>query len=235
MSNPYGSPDNPFDDDNGTGSGTGSTGDGTDRTGGSSLPSYGDYASGTGDHGAVGDGNPYGAPAGGYNAAPGGGVPYGDADQSLFPTGSAYPGAGRRFGAFLIDTIIVGIVSFIIGMLFGQSTTELTVGTQLLLSLISIVLWFAYRVGMETSRGATLGKMALGMKVVDTDGRNLTAQNSFMRNVWYLVSSVVSIVPFIGWLFSLAVYIAVGVTISRDPYKQSYADKWGHAYVVNAR
>jgi hypothetical protein len=42
-------------------------------------------------------------------------------------------------------------------------------------------------------------------------------------------------IPFIGWLFSLAIYIALGVTISKDPQKQSFTDKWGKAYVVRSR
>jgi uncharacterized RDD family membrane protein YckC len=214
MSNPYGSPGNP-DDNNGSG----------DNNGYGDLPSYGDYSSGDPSQGygqPQDPGNPYGAYPGG-------------ADQQ-FLGGSTLPGAGIRLGGYIIDVILVGIVSFIIGLLFGgYSNDTVSTGTTALLSIISIILWLAYRIGMEVSTGATLGKMALGLKVVDANGNHLTAQASFMRNLWYLVGSLVAIVPFIGWLLSLAVYIALGVTISKDPQKQSYTDKWGNAYVVRSR
>ncbi|WP_414122947.1 RDD family protein [Corynebacterium nuruki] len=181
MSNPYGSPGNP-DDNNGN---SGHSGD---------IPSYGDYAGGDP---AQGYGQPQ-DPGNPYGAYPGG------ADQQYLG-GSMLPGAGVRLGAFIIDAII------------------------------GIVLWLVYRVAMETTRGASLGKMILGLKVVDANGNNPSAQDSFLRNIWYLASNILSMIPFIGWLFSLAIYIALGVTISKDPQKQSFTDKWGKAYVVRSR
>ncbi|WP_334145159.1 RDD family protein [Corynebacterium nuruki] len=215
MSNPYGSPGNP-DDHNGN---SGQSGD---------IPSYGDYAGGDP---AQGYGQPQ-DPGNPYGAYPGG------ADQQYLG-GSMLPGAGVRLGAFIIDAIIIGIVSFIIGLLIGGGLTDddgnVSTGASILISIIGIVLWLAYRVAMETTRGASLGKMILGLKVVDANGNNLSAQDSFVRNVWYLASNILSMIPFIGWLFSLAIYIALGVTISKDPQKQSFTDKWGKAYVVRSR
>lgn len=184
----------------------------TDHTPNSgSLPSYNDYTS------SNGGGNQ-------------------DAADTLSPGAGLYPGAGARLGAYIIDIIIVSVVSMLVSAPFVDfGSAGVSVGTTATVSLISIVLWFVYRIGMETGTGATLGKMALGLKVVDSNGAKLDIQASFMRNLWFLVSNLASIVPFVGFLLSLAVYITLGVTISRDPYKQSFADKWGKAYVVRSR
>lgn len=205
MSTPSGTPENPFNDDRGR-EDPARTADGA-----GSLPAYNAYA------GA----DPTG-PANNYAGAP--------------MVGSAYPGAGVRLGALLIDFVAVWVVTLIISLIFIDfGSGSFSTGAMVVLQLVSLVIWLAYRVAMEATTGATLGKMALGLKVVDASGAQLSAQNSLMRNLWYLVSAVVGMVPFIGSLLSIAVYIAVGVTISNDQFNQSFSDKWGKAYVVRSR
>lgn len=208
MSTPSGTPENPFSDDRSR-EDADRAGDATGGEG--SLPSYNAYA-GSGPTG----------PANDYTSSP--------------MTGSAYPGPGVRLGALLIDFVAVWIVTLIISVIFvdfGSGT--ISIGAQIVLQLVSLVIWLAYRVGMEVATGASLGKMALGLKVVDASGAPLSAQDSLMRNLWYVVSAVLGMIPFIGWLLNIAVYIAVGVTISNNQFNQSFSDKWGKAYVVRSR
>ncbi|WP_420099627.1 RDD family protein [Corynebacterium sp.] len=168
---------------------------------------------------------------------------------------SPEPGAGKRLGAFLIDFIVFGIVAGILVSVLaagdmmdyandlvawdeaGQTgpSPELAMGRFYLGAVISMVLWFVYRVLMEVKVGRTLGKMALGIRVVGDDGQKLTSQQSFIRNSWFLAIAVVGNVPFIGTFLALGLYAAIGVTIARDPQNQHPCDKWARAHVVNAR
>ena len=216
------------------------------------FPSYPSNNGGSGD-------NPYNAynddaqGAAGYGNQGYGNDQYGNAGNQAygaFPTndynqapmhGSERPGVGKRFLGYLIDSILLSIVvGILVVVLVGTDrivnmTNSGTpdMGITAMIGLIGLVLWFAYRVGMETTQGATLGKMAVGARVTMEDGSPVTAQASFLRNSWYLISQLVNMIPLIGFLLSLAVYIAVGVTIGRDPGNQSFSDKWGKAIVVD--
>ncbi|MDN5581258.1 MULTISPECIES: RDD family protein [unclassified Corynebacterium] len=224
MTNPY-NPNNSPEDRN-------------EHTGG--MPSYGDYTG-----------------QGGLPQYPNQDFGYGQQaydPNSLVPS-NAYPGAGRRLGAFLLDGLLFFLVAVVLAAIFiapgfmswmddysawldaGQVGVEpeLDLGNFYLYSLLSLVLWFAYRVGMETTAGRTLGKMALGIKVVDADGRVISAKDSFIRNSWYLAGIVVGWIPFIGNIASIAIYAALGVLIARDPHRQHICDKWAKSYVVYNR
>jgi uncharacterized RDD family membrane protein YckC len=202
------------------------------------LPSYGDY---------VGGGGSGYDPNFGYGQQP--------ADYPGPGPAQSYPGAGRRLGAFLIDALLFFIVMVVLMAVFimpgflswyddytawmdaGQlgAEPELEMGNLYLFSALSIVLWFAYRVVMEITKGRTVGKMAVGIKVVDADGRKISAKDSFIRNSWYLAGIVLGWVPVFGTFASLAVYAVLGVLISRDPHRQHICDSWAKAYVVYAR
>lgn len=112
---------------------------------------------------------------------------------------------------------------------------ELAMGRFYLGALLSLVLWFIYRVLMESKFGRTIGKMALGITVVGDDGQKLTAQQSLIRNSWYLAIAVAGYIPLIGGFVAIGIYAALGVLIARDPQNQHLCDKWAKAHVVNAR
>lgn len=215
-----------------------------------SMPSYGDYQSGANSAANFGYGSPrpdaYGM---GRDSYPG------YVDPSLPYLGDSAPGAGKRLGAFLIDNILIGFLAVIVitFLAFGDiqqysdqlvawsdaggtgAAPEPEMGMIYLGLLLSLVMWFAYRVLMESAYGRTLGKMALGIKVVGEDGQNITVQQSLFRNSWFLAIAVLGNVPGIGMLLSLAVYASLGVFISRNPQNQHFCDQWAKSYVVNAR
>lgn len=171
-----------------------------------------------------------------------------------YPVISPYPGAGARLLAYVLDALVVGVVAGILGFTLvrddvsvwidrlavwdpesGVPAPELDTSNFWVLGALTLVVWFVYRILMETSRGQTLGKMALRMKVVDIDGRTPTASASFLRNSWYLISGVLGAVPVLGMFVTVSIYVALGVTISRDSYRRSFADRWGKTYVVSTR
>lgn len=157
------------------------------------------------------------------------------------------PGAGKRLLGFILDSLITGIITFVIiyipfhgeindylsSFLDVNSEDSISTGMAITTIIAGIAVWYLYRMGMELSKGATLGKMAIGARVVKADDSALTAKDSFLRNSWYLILEFMGLIPFLGALLQLALYIALGITISRDKQYQSFADKWGNTLVVN--
>jgi uncharacterized RDD family membrane protein YckC len=98
----------------------------------------------------------------------------------------------RVVGAF-IDFLAVFIVLFPVRILTGSIVTVVSINSEMsahqtfLLSravriAIAVLLSFAYRAGMESSTfQATLGKLAMRLKVTDLEGRRLTFARACTR------------------------------------------------------
>ena len=130
-------------------------------------------------------------------------------------------GVGRRAVAIIIDTILLGIVGYLLAMVTGSTTQGgfmLTGAPGLLFFLIVI----AYYVVMEKTSGATLGKMAMKLKVVKQDGAALDWQASIVRNVMRIID---------GFFFYLVGAIVVWISKS----KQRLGDMAAHTIVVRAQ
>lgn len=107
--------------------------------------------------------------------------------------GPSGPRAGfwRRFAALLIDGIILGLVSGILLAVLHN------VGYAL-----GIVLGVAYYVYFEGGpRGQTLGKRALGIRVIDFDtGEPIGYGRAFIRYIGRIISALVI---YLGYLWML--------------------------------
>jgi uncharacterized RDD family membrane protein YckC len=57
--------------------------------------------------------------------------------------------------------------------------------------LVQIIIGFVYTVGLWTAQGATLGKMALGIKIVRVDGQPIGFGAAFVRYIGYIVSWII--------------------------------------------
>ena len=151
--------------------------------------------------------NPYGAP-GGYPAPP----PPGWGVQQ----GGRPGGLGVRFGARVIDGILVGIVAGLLSLLFDASSNIMVTG------LFSGVLMFGYFVAMEVTQGRTLGKMLLGLRVHGPGGApKPDFKQSAIRNAFTLLT----VVPYVGGLLAFIAYIVIAVTINGSPTKQGKHDE----------
>ena len=111
---------------------------------------------------------------------------------------------GIRFVAFLIDIIILRILASILinlGLgveynIFGVVVKELTYWQDLLLYLV-------YFVGFAVfMKGSTLGKMILGLKVLQTNYEELTDTKLIIREVVKALLMPISLVSFIVAAFS---------------------------------
>lgn len=155
--------------------------------------------------------------------------PYGQYPQQ--PGGFNYGGQpgdlGTRIGARVIDALILYIPYLIIYFLVKNSL-GLTIGLGLLWTVVQL----GYFVGMETSQGTTLGKKVLGLKVLAPGGAaKIEPVTSLKRNVFVAAN----IIPCVGGLVSLVLAIYIMVTISQDPNKQGWHDKFaGGTQVVKA-
>jgi uncharacterized RDD family membrane protein YckC len=178
-------------------------------------------------------GNPPAAGQSPYGSAPppppAGQNPYGAASYPVSneppPVAGAQPaGLGVRFGARIIDGVLVAIVQIIIALL-----TNSIVG-----GVIGGIIYLAYYVYMESSRGSTLGKQWLGMRVHGAAGGNPSMEESLRRNAWAALGIITSI-PVLGFLIALvelAAVIAIAVTINSDPFKRGWHDKFGNTSVT---
>lgn len=146
---------------------------------------------------------PYGAP-GGYPSTP--------------PAGwGAQPGGlGIRWGARIIDGILVGILAWLLAAIFGASSNIMVTG------LFSGLLMFVYFVALEVTQGRTLGKAMLGLRVHGPGGAaKPDLKQSAIRNSFTLLT----IVPYVGGLLAVIAYIVIAVTINNSPTKQGKHDE----------
>lgn len=135
------------------------------------------------------------------------------APQSAAPTSHEPGGIGVRFVALIIDGVVCGIVNYPISMVlmsaFGISASVdpnnipanyfAIQGVIMLISLFVPALYAGY---FYSRKGATLGKMAMGLKVVDAnDGTNISFLRGAMRDsIGKMVSAFVF---FIGYLMAM--------------------------------
>ena len=99
-----------------------------------------------------------------------------------------YAGFWKRAVAILIDEVILVVILF----------APVLVGIVLPKVIVSLVFLF-YFVLMESSPlQATLGKLMLGIKVVDGDGKRI----SFFRSLLRTISKILSSILFIGYIIA---------------------------------
>ncbi len=131
--------------------------------------------------------------------------PVWDARPAGSPTG--YGGFWIRLVAYLIDGILLNIAFGIIGAIVGINLIPAdpakmdpfeamsSMGTFQLVAVVVTWLYFAL---MESSpRGATVGKMVCGLRVVTEQGERLTFLNATGR---FFAKFISAIILFIGYL-----------------------------------
>ena len=125
-----------------------------------------------------------------------------------------YAGFWIRTGAYLIDGILLWVVQVVMAIMLGQAA--------ILASVISIFLTVGYFAIMESSANqATLGKMAVGIKVGDYNGGQLSFGNALGRYFAKILSALILCIGFmmVGW----------------DDKNQGLHDKLANTYVFYAK
>jgi uncharacterized RDD family membrane protein YckC len=127
-------------------------------------------------------------------------------------TAVGYGGFWLRVVAYIVDGILLNIAFGIIAFLTGVSmmpanfatmdTGELLSATGTL-QLVSLVITWLYFSLMESSpRGATLGKMAVGLRVVTDEGIRLSFLNATGRFFAKFVSAIILCIGFLMVAFT---------------------------------
>lgn len=184
-----------------------------------------------------GYGPPSGAPAGygaptGYPQQPGYGNPTNMPAEDL---------KGARIGARAIDIGIVLVVSVVLGAIFGASLVatsneDVSAGTIVLVGVLSSGLAVAYELFMLANGGATLGKKALGLKVVNQDGSPLDLAGAAKRHSPTIIARIIGIIPVIGLLGSLGLFVVlIANLVMLLTGGASLYDKVGDTKVIRAR
>jgi uncharacterized RDD family membrane protein YckC len=148
---------------------------------------------------------------------------------------------GVRFVARLIDSVLVGVVTAILGSLvaaglllgshasllsgwgWGRGTSQ---AANAVSAVISAVLTLGYFTLMESRRGQTLGKMLFKLQTRGPGGGLPTTEEALKRNAFTAIP-IIGAVPFLGTvssLLSLIAVITIAVTIHRSATHQGWHD-----------
>lgn len=133
------------------------------------------------------------------------------------------PTIRARIAARAVDYAILGVAGWALGSITGFGFGWLT-GVALLV--------LAYFTLMDARAGATLGKAALGLRVVDADGGKPSIKAALARE-WFVALGAV---PFVGPLLALVTWTTLYFTIRYSPQGQGWHDRLaGGTRVVRRR
>jgi uncharacterized RDD family membrane protein YckC len=124
------------------------------------------------------------------------------------------PGAGllARLAARVIDGIVLIVVQIGLGEVIGYGFLWLLVGAA--------AVW-AYFAALDAFAGMTLGKLALGLRVVGADGGRPRLGQALVREAFTLIGAI----PFVGPILALAAWIWIARTIHTSPTRQGIHDQ----------
>lgn len=160
-----------------------------------------------------------------FPAPPAAGAGYHD---TTAPAAAPIEGVGvaPRFVAQLIDGVVFFLLGLLVALFRGGTYTASTDGTHTagfhlgLGGLLVVSLFgFVYYVGCEVLLGGTLGKRALGLRVVNEEGGQITWGASLLRNLMRIVDGL-----FFGLVGASAIWTS--------PTQQRFGDQAAHTYVV---
>jgi uncharacterized RDD family membrane protein YckC len=137
-----------------------------------------------------------------------------------------------RVGARMLDTIVGGVVGFCTGLVFAffvilaarmsdQPAAQILARQNrsgFVLFVFGALGQLAYHTICEGLHGSTLGKLALGMVVVQEDGAPCRIWPAAIRSLAYFVDSI---------FFGLVGYLAM----KKTPQEQRHGDEWAHTIV----
>jgi len=122
----------------------------------------------------------------------------------------SYAGFWARFAAFLIDNVVLGVLTLLVARILAiglpaGAPTEAMKGFTVYIgglhetTIGSLLAWF-YWAGLESSRyQATLGKLALGICVTDMEGKRI----SFLRATGRYFGKILSgLTLFLGFMMA---------------------------------
>lgn len=145
---------------------------------------------------------------------------------------------GKRLGARLIDMVLLIVAATVIGTLgFGSTAALGSLGTDVaaasalgtffatLLTILAVAI--AYEVTLTAIRGQTVGKMAVGIRVVRADNGAVPGWGKSI--IRWALPNLMCLIPLVGWIGGLLTY----VSLTWDDSRQGWHDKAGATVVVS--
>jgi uncharacterized RDD family membrane protein YckC len=111
---------------------------------------------------------------------------------------------GRRFAALWLDSFIFGMIGAFVAVLLVMATADVTSDESpdalfFLIMIGAVAVWIVYEGLLLQYRGQTLGKMALGIKVVTPDGNDIGVGQAWgravLRQVFFSYFSLINYLP----------------------------------------
>ncbi|MGK5510012.1 RDD family protein [Brevibacillus formosus] len=136
-------------------------------------------------------------------------------EQYAVSAETRYAGFWIRFLAYVLDLIVIGGFTFLSYYAAGADLFSPPLG----LDLATTVLAYVYLVVMTVCFGQTLGKMALGIRVIQADGE---------ENRWGAILLRETIGKFVSGIILLIGYMMAGF----DSKKRAMHDRMARTYVV---
>ena len=119
-----------------------------------------------------------------------------------------YAGIGTRFGAAVLDNILLAIVNFGIGLVVGGSAAaamgsapEMAIMVQVVLLAVQLAIGVTYETIMVGKYGATLGKMACKIKIVTAEGGRVSYGRAAGRYFAKFLSGMICLIGYIMAIF----------------------------------
>ena len=119
-----------------------------------------------------------------------------------------------RGGAWLIDIVASVVVAAVVSLPLGVASTDLA-------GLVFILVPVGWLVASEAVWSRTPGKLIVGIRVVDTNGDEISAVAAIVRNVTKILGGG-----------SLLLILAGVVFIADSPDNQRLGDRWADTLVV---
>jgi predicted Zn finger-like uncharacterized protein len=137
-----------------------------------------------------------------------------------------YAGFWIRFVAYLIDSFIIGGLQLVLGLLLGFAigslgglTAQGDAAMGMVTWLFGVVIGLSYAVFFTGHCGQTLGKMALRIKVICSDGSEISYGRAALREV--------------PGKFLSGILLGIGyLMVAFDSKKQGLHDKIANTYVI---
>src|SRR5438046_2282841 len=123
-----------------------------------------------------------------------------------------YAGVGLRAVAVIVDVVVLFVILYVVALATGNAGGD---GFQMQGAPVfaGFLLWFLYYVGLEATIGATLGKLLIGIKVVQIEGTSPIGWGpAVVRNILRIVDG-------------LAVYLVGAIFAIRSSTKQRLGDR----------
>jgi uncharacterized RDD family membrane protein YckC len=145
--------------------------------------------------------------------------------ESSAQVSAEYAGFWIRLVAAIIDGIVLCVpYFFFIALLSGEAFGKVSILNPLgvIIFLLLVLVIIAYAPFMLSKFGATLGKMILGLRVVDANGQKIGLGKALLREI-------------IGKWISNLVFSLGFIWVAFDEKKQGWHDKIAGTYVVKTR